>query len=249
MGPASSMPSLESPSEITTPWIAHKWAHSAGLQALLSPQISEGLYRSSFSWPPKLPLAFSPRTVSLVQIFLPPQKSHYKKPKTLWINAAVIIGLTVHSKQMCDDFLTIKMVVFLIQNSDIFVQKQLFLFKLKNYEDRKLQLGGGEDCGEPSLKIYAIVWLPLSLISKTSITALTEQPEVQIIFSFISEVLKRLNALQIGWYCMICPIHNHTETGAQLPINCASTHFKQALDTGWDVLIIFYCILTHFCSY
>lgn len=57
---------------------------------------------------------------------------------------------------MCDDFLTIKMVGFLIQNSDIFVQKQLFLFKLKNYEDRKLQLGGGEDCGEPSLKIYAI---------------------------------------------------------------------------------------------
>lgn len=53
---------------------------------------------------------------------------------------------------MCDNFLTIKMVIFLIQNSDIFVQKQLFLFQLKNYEDRKLQLGEERTVESPPTK-------------------------------------------------------------------------------------------------
>lgn len=49
MGRTSSMPSLGSHSEITVPWIAHKWADSAGLEALPLPKISEGLHHSLFS--------------------------------------------------------------------------------------------------------------------------------------------------------------------------------------------------------
>jgi len=42
---------------------------------------------------------------------------------------------------MCDYFLAITIVFFFIQNSDGFVQNQMFLFKLKNYKDRKSRLG------------------------------------------------------------------------------------------------------------
>lgn len=135
-------------------------------------------------------------------------------------------------KQMRDDYLTIKIVIFLYRVLGGFVQSQMFLFKLKNYEDRKLQLEKKGSVESPPTKYMLFSDYHFSLISKISTTAVTEQPEVQITFSFISEVLKRLNSLQIGSYCMICPIHNHTETGAQLPINCALIHFKQALDTG-----------------
>ena len=105
------------------------------------PKSQKGLHLSSFSCPPKLSLVFSSGTVSFLQIFLSPQKSHYKNPKNSWINTAVTIGLTIHSKPMCDYFLAITIVFFFIQNSDGFVQNQMFLFKLKNYKDRKSRLG------------------------------------------------------------------------------------------------------------
>lgn len=101
---------------------------------------------------------------------------------------------------MCDDFLAIKIVILFIQNSDIPVQSKMFLLKLKNYEDWKLLLEEERAGRNPPMKymLFSITFLPLPLISKISITAVTEQPEVQITFSFISEVLKRLNTLQIG---------------------------------------------------
>lgn len=101
---------------------------------------------------------------------------------------------------MCDNFLAIKIVILLIQNSDILVQNKMFLLKLKNYEDRKLQLEEERAGRNPPTKymLFSITFLPVPLISKISVTAVAEQPEVQITFSFISEVLKRLSTLQIG---------------------------------------------------
>lgn len=90
---------------------------------------------------------------------------------------------------MCDDFLAIKIVILFIQNSDIPVQSKMFLLKLKNYEDWKLLLEEERAGRNPPMKyvLFSITFLPLPLISKISITAVTEQPEVQITFSFISE--------------------------------------------------------------